>query len=465
MPNSPSTAPPNIIVFIADDVGWSDLACYGNRVVKTPNIDKIAASGIRFTNAFLTISSCSPSRISIITGRYPHSTGAAELHTEPTLNFKTLPSVLKDNGYYTGQAGKWHMGELIKSGFDTTHVGAKVNGDGGEAHWTVSLRERDLNKPFFFWFDSYDAHRPWGENEWSGTHAPADVVPPVYLASGDSTKTDLARYYDEIARLDFHIGLVEEELKRQGVLENTIIVVMADNGRPFPRDKTRIYESGIKTPLIIRAPGTMAPPGSICSSLLSSIDITPTLLSLAGISPAPSMQGKSFLSLLENPDQPFRDYVFAEHNWHDYEAHERMVRSKDFLYILNSRPQYPNQGPADAVTSTSFEELKILRDSGMLTAPQSDIFMAPRPMEELFLCKEDTLQLHNLINLVQYQETLNSMRNVLAKWRSETGDDTPSHLTGDWYDRETGIRIDSGRAKRGQMPGSEQLSKSIQQTK
>jgi arylsulfatase A-like enzyme len=264
---------------------------------------------------------------------------------------------------------------------------------------------------------------------------------------------DLARYYDEIARLDFHIGQVQAELERQGVLDNTIIVIMADNGRPFPRDKTRVYESGIKTPLIIKGPGKNRRAGEVCNSLLSVIDLAPTLLALAHISPATTMQGKSFVSLLENPEEPFRDFVFAEHNWHDYEAHERMVRSKDFLYVLNSRPQFPNQGPADAVTSTSFGELKMLRDSGKLTSAQADIFRAPRPMEELYACDQDTLQLHNLADLFQYQETLNMMRKAMNSWQTATMDNVPAHLTPDWYDRETGKRIDSSFSKRGKMPG------------
>lgn len=452
-PASNKISQPNIVVFIADDVTWNDLGCYGNEVVRTPNIDRIASQGVRFTNAFLTISSCSPSRISIITGRYPHNTGAAELHTEPSVDFMTLPRLLKENGYYTGQAGKWHMGELIKSGFDTTHLGLNVNGDGGEDHWLQSLRERDMEKPFFFWFDPYDAHRPWGVNKFSGEHNPSDIIPPVYLASGDSTKSDLAKYYDEIARLDYHVGQVEKELEKQGVLENTIIVIMADNGRPFPRDKTRVYESGIKTPFIIKGPERILLPGSVCNSLISVIDLAPTLLSLAGIQPASTMQGRSFSDLLINPKHSFRDYVFAEHNWHDYEAYERMVRSRDFLYIVNARPAFSNQGPADAVRSASFVELKALRDSARLTAAQADVFISPRPVEELYDCSKDSLQLHNVAQAVQYQEVLNVLRQSLTAWQRETGDNIPADLTHDWYDRETGIRIDSGYNARGTMPG------------
>ncbi len=109
---------PNFIVFIADDIGWNDIGAYGNEIVQTPNIDRIATEGVKFTNAFLTTSSCSPSRISILTGRYPHNTGAAELHTEPAVDFPSIANQLKAAGYYSGHAGKWHMGDILRSGFD-----------------------------------------------------------------------------------------------------------------------------------------------------------------------------------------------------------------------------------------------------------------------------------------------------------------------------------------------------------
>ncbi len=243
---------PNFIIFIADDISWDDFGCYGNEIVQTPNIDRIASEGLKFTNVYLTTSSCSPSRVSIMTGRYPHNTGAAELHTEPTFDFPTIAGELKENGYYTGQAGKWHMGNKIKGGFDVVQESRNENGDGGEELWISTLRNRDKNKPFFFWYASYDAHRIWGPNEFSSTHNPNDIVPPITLVNSSSTKLDLAKYYDEVKRFDHFIGRVEEELKNQHILDNTVIIIMADNGRTFPRDKTRLYDSGIKTPFVVK---------------------------------------------------------------------------------------------------------------------------------------------------------------------------------------------------------------------
>lgn len=444
---------PNIIVFIADDVSWDDFGCYGNTQVKTPNIDQLAKNGLKFDNFYLTASSCSPSRNSIITGRYPHNTGAAELHTTPPLDMISFPELLRNNDYYSALAGKFHMGPYAKRGFDIMYEGYKINGDGGEESWVTSLKERQNNKPFFMWFASLDAHRDWGPNKFSGTHEPSKIVPPFYLSNGVETKSDLAKYYDEIKRFDFYIGEVVNELKAQKELDNTLIIIMSDNGRPFPHSKTRVNDRGIKTPFIMHWPKGINKKGVSSESLISAVDIAPTLLALAGVESPEQFQGHSFDQLLIKPDQTFRNYVFAEHNWHDYEAHERMVRNKNYMYILNSRPLQPQNGPADAVGSTSFKELEILRDKGKLSAIQADVFMIPRPHEELYDYDSDPQQLINVASLPEYAETLQHMRSVLKEWMIDTTDNIPENLTKDWYLKEAGLIKTEFHNIRGEMPG------------
>lgn len=431
------TDKPNFIVIIADDVSWDDFGCYGNSQVKTPNIDRLAASGLKFNNFFLTSSSSSPSRNSIITGRYPHNTGGAELHTEPPDYMVSFPEVLKNSGYYTAQAGKFHMGRYARRGFDNINDKAG-NGDGGEELWVTTLKERPRDKPFFLWFAAHDAHRIWGPNEFSGTHVPSDVTPPLYLAQGERTKRDLAAYYDEIARFDHYTGLVYEELISQGVAENTVIIVMADNGRPFPHSKTRVNDRGLRSPFIIHWPAGYGTKSQECNSLVSSVDIAPTILTMASIKIPESVQGVSFTQLLKQPGKDFRNYIFAEHNWHDYEAHERMVRTKDFLYILNSRPQFPQLGPADAVGSPSFSELDSLRRIGGLTLSQAEIYTSPRPDEELYNCITDPEQFNNIAGSPGHKGELENLRQVLTEWMEVTGDNIPDELTKDWYLKEPG---------------------------
>lgn len=446
------TERPHIIFIIADDVSWDDFGCYGNPAVRTPNIDKLAQEGIRFDNTYLTTSSCSPSRNSIISGRYPHNSGAAELHTALPKEQIPFPLILKNAGYYTVQAGKSHFGAPALRAFDQAYEG-KEGGTGAEERWVKCLQERPKDKPIFAWFAAVDAHRPWQADNFGKPHNPDKVIVPPYLADTKRTRQDMASYYNEIARFDYYVGEVIKELKKQGIEKNTLLLVMADNGRPFPRCKSRVYDSGMKTPFVIKWPAGVPKPGGVSKSMISVIDVAPTLLEVAGLKAPDEFQGKSFAKLFKNPTQEFRQYIFAEHNWHDYEAHERMVRSKNLMYVLNSRPNLSNHGPADSNSSPAFEDLKSLRDQGKLSPAQAEIFMLPRPYEELYDCVKDPQQLVNVASLPEYQKALTELRSVLTNWRTETKDNTPDSLTKDWFDRETGAGLEKSRQMRGEMPG------------
>ncbi len=449
---------PHIVFIIADDIGWDDLSCYGHPTISTPNIDKIAQEGIRFDQMFLTASSCSPSRCSFISGRYPHNTGAAELHTPLPDNIPTIASVLKDVGYYCVQAGKWHMGESAKSSFD--QVILEGNGVGGEEQWVKCLQDRAKDQPLFAWLAAFDAHRAWQAHDLQPPFDPDKVHVPPYLVDEEETRKDLAKYYDEIIRFDHYVGEVERELERQGILDNTLLIITSDNGSPFPRCKTRVYDSGMKTPFIVKWNQGISTPGSFTESLVSIIDMAPTLVELAEGELPESFQGKSFHTLFDQPSLPFRSYVFAEHNWHDFEAFERMVRTPDFMYVLNLRAQFMNQGPADAINSASFQDLLARKGAGELTQAQVDIFMHPRPREELFDCRMDPLQLNNLASRNDYQEELASLRNIMKEWREVTGDALPEKLSKDQFDRLTGDRL-MEMVDRGEMPGSSDNAISI----
>ncbi len=454
---------PNIIVFIADDVSWDDIGVYGNDQVVTPNIDNLAKNGLIFNNAYLTTSSCSPSRNSILTGRYPHNTGAAELHTEPPLDMTSFPEILKDKGYYTLQAGKFHMGEYAKRGFHEVHDNKQINGLGGEDYWVEGLKERPKSKPFFMWYASYDAHRTWGENEFSGTHNPEKIVVPDYLVNGSLTRLDLANYYDEITRFDHYIGEVVNELKAQGEYENTYIIVMADNGRPFPHSKTRLNNQGVKTPFIVHHPRSIKS-NKKSNSLISAVDIASTILDIAGITPSKSFQGNSFLNIINNPELKFRNYVFAEHNWHDYESYQRMVRNEKYLYIKNSRPQFPQEGPLDAINSPTYIDLKDAEKNKTISKVQAEIFIKPRPNEELYDLSNDPFQNKNLLEEGDIPHDYEVLKKILNQWINETGDTFPEKLTKDWYLREQEKFNESSLLKtefhgvRGEMPGSSVLA-------
>lgn len=443
------TSKPNIVLIIGDDISDDDFGCYGHPNIRTPNVDKLAAGGLRFTNAYLTTSQCSPTRCSVITGRYPHNTGAPELMMPLPKGQVMFPDLLRKAGYYTTAAGKWHMGNYAKSAFDKI-VGGQP---GGEENWIECLQKRPKNKPFFMWFASVDAHRGWSKDRHAKPHSPKDAVIPPYLIDTPAVRRDMAKFYDEVQRLDRYTGKVVEELKKQGVLNNTIIIFMADNGRPFPRCKMRLYDSGIKTPFVIHWPNGLKGKGNVCHSLISVIDIAPTILELAGLKTPPSVQGVSLTPLLNNTTSSIRKYVFAEHNWHGQTAHERMIRSGDFVYIRNAYPQLPQI--CGFRQECPQRELRALAKQGKLTPAQMDPLLEPRPAEELFNVNNDPHQIKNLVRNRKYHRTLKNLRKLMNEWQRRTSDTTPplNKATRDMYNRRTGRLKVFARPKGGIFPG------------
>ena len=372
---------PNVVILIADDISMNDFGCYGHPTIKTPNIDALANDGLRFTNTFLMASSSSPSRASIITGRYPHNTGACELHSPMGEEQVFLPKVLKDAGYYTAQAGKWHFGSSKPDGpgmkaFDRTG-GSELDGGGksGALKFVPYLKERPKDKPFFMWFAAHDAHREWDDEIFLTKYNQNKVILEPYFVNDSITRDDFASYYNEVSRFDFYVGEVVKELKNQEIYNNTLIIVMADNGRPFPHSKTRLIDAGIKTPFIVHYPKLIKKTGQVSNSLLSVIDIAPTIAEIAGVKSTPTFQGKSFIDLLKNPKIDFRNYVFAEHNWHDFEAYERMVSTQKYLLIENKRPNLDAQGAQDVMSGGAGQSLKKVYKEGKLNVFQKDIFV------------------------------------------------------------------------------------------
>lgn len=448
---------PNVVLIIADDMAWDDCGAYGNPRVRTPNIDRLAREGMRFDRAFVTASSCSPSRSSIITGRYPHSTGAEELHWPLPSEQVTFVEKLKASGYWTASAGKWHLGDAVKGRFDVVReanasgfqvatgkdgnarltAGGPGASQAGCDQWVPVLRERPRGRPFFLWLASLDPHRDYQTGTIPRPHRPEDVGVPPYLPDLPEVRNDLALYYDEISRLDHHVGEVLAELDRQGIADETIVVFLSDNGRPFPRCKTTLYDSGIRTPMLVRWPGHIRP-GRRSGSLVSTVDIAPTVLRIAGLEPGPTIQGKDLSPIFGDPAAKVRDMVFAERNWHDYAAHGRAARSERYKYIRNDDRERPLTPPADAVRSPTFQAMRRLRDAGTLTPPQRACFASPRPAEELYDLDADPNELVNLAGDPRFAGVLDGMSRALSEWGRVTEDVAPRTLTPDEFDRETG---------------------------
>ena len=441
-----SSARPNFVLIIADDLGWEDSGPYGNRGIRTPSLDRLASEGMLFHNAILTCSSCSPSRSSIITCRYPHNTGAEQLHWPLPKEQTTFVELLKASGYWTAAVGKWHLGKAVEDRFDLVKQSGRDN-PSGCGDWVETLVDRPKDKPFFLWLAAVDPHRDYQPGAIDQPHQAKDVTVPPYFPDTPEVRRDLALYYDEIARLDGFVGKVLDELARQNVADNTVVLFMTDNGRPFPRCKTTVYDSGVKTPLIVRWPARIKP-GTSTKSLVSSIDIGATILDLAGVQPAASIQGQSFAAVLADPAATTREFAFSEHNWHDFEARSRSVRTTKFKYIRNEYTDLPNTPPADAVRSPTFQTMRKLRDAGLLKPEQMTCFTKPLPAEELYDLASDPHELTNLAGDAAHRGEVERLRAELDRWQAETKDLAPESRTSDEFDREAGTPLPGRRGNR-----------------
>lgn len=424
-------AQPNFLIFIADDQGMGDAGVYGHPTLKTPNIDRLAHEGLRFDRAFLTISSCSPSRSSILTGRYPHATGAEDLHQPLPADQQTFARYLNAGGYYNVAVGKWHLGDAEKAHWD-----AVVDSPGVDTAKRAieQLRDRPRDKPFFFWVASKDPHRPFDTDGLPVTYSPEDVVVPPYLPDHPLIREDLALYYGEVSRFDHHVGEIRVELEEQGVLDETVIVYVSDNGMPFPRAKTTLYDSGIRTPFLVRYPPAI-PAGRSQQHLFSVVDLVPTLLDMAGID-ALAPQGTSRLAMWKDPLQAGPSEVYAEANWHDFEKFTRAVRSERFLLIRNYYWQFPLWNSVDSVNSITWRGFLAMLRADKLTPAQAFLLQEPRPYEEFYDLQVDPHSLRNIAALKRYEGELNRHRALLDNWRVQTSDEMPPSPRRDGWTRD-----------------------------
>lgn len=439
----------NILVFIADDAGM-DFGCYGYKGAHTPNIDALADNGLLIERAFLTAPQCSPSRTSMLSGKFAHTIATEDLHDGINNDStKIVPYYLQQKGYYTGFMLKGHFGKAAQkqfnwydNGFWPDYIKGLWN-DKAVGNFTQFLDSADQS-PFFLWVAFVDPHRPYLD---SANAAPAvnkaeDVAVPPYLIDNQETRKDLAAYYDEITRMDDHIGKMLTELDKRGLRENTLIVFLSDNGKPFPRAKGTLYDAGIQTPLIFSWRGQIEPGVRYTQGMVSTIDLAPTFLDVAGVSVPKDMYGQSIRPLFKDQTLPGRDYIFAERNWHGTDEHIRCIRTDDYKLIVNSYIHLPHGTPSDLSTSPSWYALKAAQRAGELTAAQSRLFECPRPRVEIYDLKADPYELLNLADRPDYLQAGKQLLKVMAEWQKATSDHPCyQRRKPDYVDRVTGMPL------------------------
>lgn len=447
---------PNILWLVTEDMGLY-LPTFGDSTIETPNLSRLAAEGIKYTNFYSPSGVCAPSRAAIATGLYPSGFGANHMRTGSHIDFTQLPpyeavppaeakmmsEVLRRYGYYcTNNVKEDYQFKAPVTAWDESSP---------YAHW----RNREEDQPFFSVFNFTVTHEsglfePYGfrqmENrhyqagdtsfqlesymarmseEETPVHIPKDLEFPIppYLPDTEVVRRDLWKMYNNIAEMDRQVGAILKQLEEDELLDNTIIFFYADHGGPLPRQKRLIYDSGLKSPMIIRFPNqSKESVNKVDDQLISFIDLAPTVFSLAGIQPPAYLQGQAFLG--EYNSQNERNYIYAAADRFDeYTDAIRAVRDKRFKYIRNYRPEQGYYLPISFREQIpTMQELIVMHKAGQLNEVQEQWFRTSKPEEELFDCFLDPHELKNLAENPTYNAKLNELRTAMDRWLDEIGD-------------------------------------------
>lgn len=406
---------PNILWLTAEDLS-PDLGCYGDRIVKTPNLDSLARQGMRFTQAFSSSPVCSASRSGFITGMYQTSIGAhnhrSHRHDSYILpdGIQTIPELFSEAGYFT---------------CNMKNSKAKLNGT-GKTDWNFNTTKpfegndwtnRKEGQPFFAHLNLSLTHRKFLRSKTDPTDPAAVEIPPYY-PDHPITREDWAQYCDTINHLDAMVGNVLKHLDEEGLSDNTIVFFFGDHGRPHVRGKQWLYEGGIHVPLILRWPGKIKA-NTVNTNLVSLIDLAPTSLKLAGLAVPDHFEGQDMLG------EEAREYIVAARDRCDETVDRiRCVRDAQFKYIRNFMPERPYL-QLNRYKEREYPVLRLLRRlhrDGKLPPAQQSFLASTRPPEELYDIVKDPHELHNLAASPAHEAILEKMRTRLATWIETTGD-------------------------------------------
>lgn len=438
---------PNVVLFIADDLGVGDTEPYGNGVVRTPNLQALARESLRFTSAFAASPTCSPSRSSLYTGLYPFRAGAHANHTGVRDGAGSLVQYLRPLGYRVALAGKLHVGpreelpfELI-AGTNRPEPGHEDDGN----LWTdlaldpveAWLDARTPAEPFLLVIADHSPHVHWPEQ---AEYRPSAVdVPPTHIDTPEY-RVARARYYTDVEKMDRNVGRVMAMLDRYGLAENTMLVFTADQGPQWPFGKWGLYDDGVRTPLIVRWPGRVEG-GESTDALVSLVDLLPTIVEAAGGAPPRTIDGRSFLTVLLDRAEEHRERVFATHTGDGTmnRSPSRMLRTRRHKYILNLAPEILYTTHMDRVGAEGYWDS--WREMSFRDEHAAAVLWRyhNRPAEELYDLVTDPGEQHNLAGDARHAETLEELRNLTVEWRRQQGDAETGPEDLDHPDRREGV--------------------------
>lgn len=424
---------PSILFCIGDDWGWPHAGALGDKVVRTATFDRVAREGVLFTHAYCASPSCTPSRAAILTGqmfyRLEHS---ANLWSTLDRKFRVYPQMLRDAGYHIGLWRKgWGPGDARAGGWTENPAGPSFK------TFDDFLRSVPDGRPFCFWWGANDPHRPYDRGGGAAAELKAgDVQLPPYYPDAPEVRNDILDYYAEIERADREIGRILKLLEDARRLDNTIVVITGDNGWPFPRGKTNLYDLGARQPLAIRWPAG-ARGGRVVEDFVSLCDLAPTFLEAAGLKPLPEMTARSFLDVLVSGrsgrvDQS-RDRVVVGRERHVGGAARpggvgypmRALRTHRHKYIRNFYPdRWPAGDPPEyADCDGGPTKTYLLRNaSDPKIAPMAALCFGKRPAEELYDVVDDPYEMRNLAADPAMAQTRKQMAADMEDYLRRTGD-------------------------------------------
>ncbi|MEN9574096.1 MAG: hypothetical protein RL514_1951 [Verrucomicrobiota bacterium] len=455
-------AQPNILWFIVDDMS-ANFSCYGEKLIQTPHVDRLAHEGTRFSRAFVTAPVCSPCRSALITGMYQttigshhHRSGRGTEQIHLPAGVTPVPALFQQAGYFTcigsGLPGAERAGKKGKAG-----AGGGLGKTDYNFEWDAKMYDandwagRKPGQPFFMQVQLAGGKLRGGTDEsakqlltrataeFGGATDPEKVTLPPYYPRDPVLLRDWAAFLDAVRFTDKHVGEVIARLEQEGILDQTFVIFMTDHGISHARGKQFLYDEGTHVPLVVRGPGIAK--GKVRDDLIEHIDLPAISLAAAGLSLPPTMQARDVFAKTYQP----RDAVFAARDRCD-ETVERLrsVRTDRFLYIRNFHPQRPHLQPNAYKDGKSIvQTLRALHDAGKLDALTEKLLFSPtRPAEELYEWTTDRWQVKNLAAEPAHQTTLATLRARLDRWMADTKDGGPESTAR--YDSDMKVYLGKG---------------------
>ncbi len=440
-----AAARPNIVLITADDLNWNSVGAYGCPVADaTPNLDRLAADGLQFEHAHVTIAVCQPSRSALMTGRYPHRSGGEGFHRLRHGGVPILPDLLRRGEYRVGILGKLaHSTPYAEFAWDMEvdmpELGMGRNPDVYHRHASDFVHGAlAADQPFFLMANSHDPHRPFYGNdraEWytpadappavppSKTFAPEDVVTPGFLPDLPDVRLEISEYFNSVRRCDDTVGRILDVLREAGVEQNTLVMFLSDNGMALPFAKTNCYLHSTRTPWLVRWPACCEPGRVDCEHFISGIDFMPTALEAAGLPCPDGVDGRSFLPLLRGETQDGRDLVFTQ--FHQTAGRRnypmRCVQARRFGYIFNPWSDRARVFRNESQAGRTMAAMRQAAETDDGIAARVELFLHRVP-EELYDFAADPDARHNLIERPEFEAEADRLRDALEAWMVSVDD-------------------------------------------